>query len=59
MNRELGVPAGVRYLAPGDDEIPGDAIDRLAELAFADVCHQTNPRSCTVDDFRRLYEQAW
>lgn len=59
MNRELGVPVGVRHLAPGDDEIPREAIDRLAELAFADVCHQTNPRSCTVDDFRRLYEQAW
>jgi 4-hydroxybutyrate dehydrogenase len=59
MNRELGVPSGVRDLAPGDDEIPRDAIEQLAELAFADGCHPTNPRRCTADDFRRLYEQAW
>ncbi|MCA9102254.1 MAG: iron-containing alcohol dehydrogenase [Planctomycetales bacterium] len=59
MNRELGVPAGVRYLAAGGDEIPREGIDRLAELALADVCHATNPRRCTLEDFRRLYQLAW
>ena len=59
MNMQLGVPSGVRHLAPGDEEIPHNAVDRLATLAFADVCHQTNPRACSIEDFRNLYQQVW
>jgi len=32
---------------------------RLAEIALADVCHKTNPRSCTRADFERLFERAY
>lgn len=33
-------------------------LPRLVEIATADICHQTNPRPCTADDFRRLFEAA-
>ena len=31
---------------------------RLVEIATADMCHQTNPRPCTVQDFERLFKAA-
>ena len=36
---------------------PGQ-IARLVEIAQADICHQTNPRPCTAQDFARLFEDA-
>jgi hypothetical protein len=33
-------------------------VPRLAEIAFADVCHHTNPRPCTPADLQRLFEEA-
>jgi alcohol dehydrogenase class IV len=36
---------------------PGD-IDALVAIAVADTCHQTNPRPCSADDFRRLFAEA-
>jgi alcohol dehydrogenase class IV len=35
-----------------------EQLPRLVEIAVADMCHQTNPRPCTADDFRRLFEEA-
>jgi alcohol dehydrogenase class IV len=32
---------------------------RLVEIAVADLCHQTNPRPVTAQDFARLFEEAW
>jgi alcohol dehydrogenase class IV len=34
-------------------------LDRLADLAVADVCHANNPRPCTRADFHRIYTQAF
>jgi alcohol dehydrogenase class IV len=34
-------------------------LGRLTELAFADTCHLNNPRPCTVEDFRRLWGEAF
>ena len=31
-------------------------IPRLVEIATADICHQTNPRPCNADDFKKLFE---
>jgi hypothetical protein len=31
---------------------------RLVEIAVADICHQTNPRQVSADDFKRLFEAA-
>jgi alcohol dehydrogenase class IV len=33
-------------------------IGALAEVAINDICHQTNPRPCTRQDFERLFAAA-
>ncbi len=33
-------------------------LPRLVAVAFADSCHQTNPRACTAADFEKLFEEA-
>jgi alcohol dehydrogenase class IV len=33
-------------------------VPRLVEIALADICHQTNPRPCSKQDFERLFEEA-
>jgi alcohol dehydrogenase class IV len=33
-------------------------MDRLVQVATADICHQTNPRPCTAADFERLFRAA-
>jgi alcohol dehydrogenase class IV len=38
--------------------VRSEQIPRLAEIALADICHKTNPRSCTRGDFERLFERA-
>jgi alcohol dehydrogenase class IV len=49
----IGVPAGLGAVGVRAEHLP-----RLVEIAAADICHQTNPRTCTADDFRRLFERA-
>ncbi len=31
---------------------------RLVDIAVKDICHQTNPRPCTREDFERLFVEA-
>jgi alcohol dehydrogenase class IV len=38
--------------------VKAEHIPRLVEIATADICHQTNPRTCTAEDFKRLFEAA-
>jgi len=47
----LGLPSGLKKV---DIKIT----DQLLDVAFGDVCHGSNPRPVTRDDFRRLYEAA-
>ena len=42
-----------------DVGVPRENLPRLAELAYQDPCHQTNPRPCTEEDLLMLYEQSW
>lgn len=35
-----------------------EQIPRLVEIAFRDICHQTNARPCTPADFERLFAAA-
>jgi alcohol dehydrogenase class IV len=35
-----------------------EQIPRLVEIAFQDICHQTNARPCTPADFERLFAAA-
>ncbi|MEM9192729.1 MAG: iron-containing alcohol dehydrogenase, partial [Myxococcota bacterium] len=50
LRRKVGLPEGLG--AAGVDE---DAPEKLAPLAFADACHQLNPRTCTEEDMLSLY----
>jgi len=38
--------------------VTAEHIPRLVEIATADICHQTNPRPCNAEDFKRLFEAA-
>ena len=50
---ELGVPAKLGALG-----VKREQIAALADVAIADICHQTNPRACTRGDFEQLFEAA-
>ncbi len=57
LKRTLGIPATLStYQAPR--RVTADDIEALVEVAMADTCHQTNPRPCTADDFRRIFAGA-
>jgi 4-hydroxybutyrate dehydrogenase len=53
LRRRLDLPEGL--LAAGVRE---DQLERLADLAFADACHQDNPRRCTREDLLALYRAS-
>jgi alcohol dehydrogenase class IV len=53
LRADLSLPAGLS--AEGVTEAD---LDKLADLAFADACHGSNPRPCSRDDLRRLYQQS-
>jgi alcohol dehydrogenase class IV len=50
---EIGITSGLRAAGVRDDQL-----DALADAAFADSCHKTNPVPVTRDDLRALYQQA-
>jgi len=41
-----------------DHGVNRDQLPRLSEVAFADICHHTNPRPCTRQDLQALFEAA-
>jgi len=57
LKNEIGIPArladyrGPRVVVKAD-------LPKLADIATADICHQTNPRPCTRADFERLFAEA-
>jgi alcohol dehydrogenase class IV len=57
LKGELGIPAKLsNCLAPR--RVTAADIPKLVEIAIADTCHQTNPRPCTAEDFRRIFAEA-
>jgi alcohol dehydrogenase class IV len=50
---ELGIPAKLGPLGVKREQLP-----RLVEVALADICHQTNPRPCSKQDFENLFAAA-
>jgi alcohol dehydrogenase class IV len=54
LRARVGLPAGL-----GEAGVPRDKLDALADLAAQDACHKLNPRSCSRDDLRRLYEASF
>jgi alcohol dehydrogenase class IV len=57
LKRELGIPATLS-LYRAARTVSHDDIPKLTEIAVADGCHQTNPRPCDADDFRRIFAAA-
>jgi alcohol dehydrogenase class IV len=51
---QIGLPLKLRDL-----NVTKEELEPLAEKAFNDHCTPTNPRSMTVNDFERLYAEAW
>lgn len=51
--REIGITPGLRAAGVRDDQL-----EPLADQAFADSCHRTNPVPVTRDDLLHLYREA-
>jgi 4-hydroxybutyrate dehydrogenase len=51
---QVGMRGGLR-----EQGVPQEALDLLADAAFADPCHHTNPVQVTRDDLLSLYREAW
>jgi hypothetical protein len=57
LKADLGIPATLSAYKAGRPVTEGD-IEALANVAIDDICHQTNPRPCTREDFERLFASA-
>ena len=53
LKTEIGIPARLGGLGVRPDQVA-----RLVDIAERDICHQTNPRPCTRQDFERLFSAA-
>ncbi len=54
LARGIGIPARLR-----DVGVQEEALPRVAESAFEDASHRTNPRPCTAADLLALARSAW
>jgi alcohol dehydrogenase class IV len=57
LKQEIGVPAKLSDFR-GARPVTRDDIPALVRIATNDLCHQTNPRPCTPEDFHRMFEAA-
>jgi len=57
LKKEIGIPARLSDYRGARPVVKAD-LQRLADIATADICHQTNPRPCTHGDFERIFAQA-
>ena len=53
LKREIGIPA--RLAEAG---VKRAQVDALVAVAIDDICHQTNPRKCTREDFAKIFTEA-
>ena len=57
LKAQLGIPAKLSDYTAARRVTSAD-IPRLVEIATADICHHTNPRPCTSEDFRRIFAES-
>jgi alcohol dehydrogenase class IV len=57
LKADLAIPATLSAYKAKRPVTEAD-IGALAEVAINDICHQTNPRPCTRQDFERLFAAA-
>jgi alcohol dehydrogenase class IV len=53
LKARIGIPARLAPLGVKPEHVP-----RLVEIAVADICHRTNPRPCSKEDFEQLFADA-
>lgn len=53
LKQQVGITGTLSSHGVKKEQIP-----QLVDIAFQDICHQTNPRPCTRDDFERLFAAA-
>jgi len=54
LSRRIGIPATLAEAGVREDQLAS-----LAEQAFEDGCHLSNPRPCTQNDLLALYREAF
>jgi alcohol dehydrogenase class IV len=54
LNERIGIPKRL-----SDVGVKEEDLEELADKAFLDGCHQTNPRACTREDLMALYRDAF
>jgi len=57
LKKEIGIPARLSDYRGPRRVVEAD-LPKLADIAIADICHQTNPRPCTRGDFERIFAGA-
>ena len=57
LKKNIGIPARLSDYR-GARAVVKDDLPKLADIAIADICHQTNPRPCTRGDFERIFAGA-
>jgi alcohol dehydrogenase class IV len=57
LKPDLEIPATLSTYAAKRPVTRAD-IPALVEVAINDICHQTNPRPCTREDFERIFAEA-
>jgi 4-hydroxybutyrate dehydrogenase len=53
LRARIGLPEGLSKAG-----VTLDKLDTLADLAIQDACHTLNPRACSRDELRKLYEAS-
>ena len=53
LKATLGIPGRL-----GEVGVKSAHIEALTDIAINDICHQTNPRPCTREDFARIFAEA-
>jgi alcohol dehydrogenase class IV len=53
LKQDIGITGTLASHGVKQEQIP-----RLVDIAFRDICHQTNPRPVTAADFERLFAAA-
>jgi alcohol dehydrogenase class IV len=53
LKQQVGITGTLSSHGVSKEQVPW-----LVEIAVKDICHQTNPRPVTAQDFERLFLQA-
>jgi alcohol dehydrogenase class IV len=54
LKAEIGIPARL-----GGAGVGRDKLEKLVDVAVADVCHGNNPRPVSREDFTRIFQEAF